>query len=46
MRMRGQAQKRVSAGYADVGARLDAPWGVQPYRWIFAVTVKALNLTC
>lgn len=29
MRMRGQVQrqKRVSAGSADVGARLDAPWG-------------------
>lgn len=31
-RMRKQTQERVSAGCANVGVRLDAPWIVQPHR--------------
>ena len=26
-------QKRISADFANVGVRLDAPWSVQPYKW-------------
>ncbi len=31
--MRKQTQERVSAGFANVGARLDALWSIQPHRW-------------
>lgn len=31
MWMRKQTQKRISAGFANVGVRLDAPWRVQPH---------------
>jgi len=35
MRMRKHTQKRVSADFANVEVRLDAPWSVQPHRWKF-----------
>jgi len=34
MRMHKQTQERVSADFANVKVRLDAPWSVQPHRWI------------
>ena len=38
-----QTQKRVSAGFANVGVRLDAQKSVQPHSWNFLIVIYGVH---